>query len=186
MTQKVSARHKAAPTLGLVGAAPEGPATPVLSFVATAGMFGEPNPAPAQYVVGFLLERSSERVLLVRKNRPSWQYGLLNGVGGHVELGETPERAMEREWTEEIGPGAVKEWRSFATMRSHRSIIHCFAGECNRLPHDSGYNDVGETLVAVRLSGIGLRRDCIRNLKWLLPLAFDDPNHQFVTAEMDE
>lgn len=135
------------------------------------------------YVVGFLLERPSERVLLVRKNKPSWQRGLLNGIGGKIEVDEDAHQAMEREWDEEID-GSRYEWRKFAFMTSPHTVVHCFAAETNHLPRDAGINDVGEELVTVHLSEIGKHRDCIRNLHWLLPLAFDDPYHQFVIAEL--
>lgn len=166
--------------VGFVGTAKWGPAHPFID-----APFEQPEtPQPQRYCVGFLLERPSERVLLLRKNKPAWQYGLLNGVGGKIEDGELPIDAMHREWREEVIANAVHlKWREFAVMSSERSVIHCFAAETNRLPRDDGYNDRGEQLVTVRLSEIGLHRDCIRNLKWLLPLAFEDPNHQFVTAE---
>lgn len=138
---------------------------------------------PQRYVVGFMLERPSERVLLVRKKKPTWQAGLLNGVGGAVEMGETPLSAMCREWSEETGSPSPIHWRHFARMTSPRTIVDCFAAECNHLTRESGFNDAGEPLATVHLSKIGRRRDCIRNLKWLLPLAFDDPNHQFIIAE---
>src|ERR1700732_2872515 len=46
-------------------------------------------------VCGFLFNGSS--VLLVEKQKPDWQRGLLNGVGGKVEDGELPDAAMRRE-----------------------------------------------------------------------------------------
>jgi 8-oxo-dGTP diphosphatase len=51
------------------------------------------------FVLGFITDR--KRVLLIRKNRPDWQKGLYNGVGGLVLLDETPTDAMIREAKEE-------------------------------------------------------------------------------------
>jgi 8-oxo-dGTP pyrophosphatase MutT (NUDIX family) len=42
-------------------------------------------------------------VLLVKKNKPEWQKGFLNLLGGSVEPGELPERAAVRELFEESG-----------------------------------------------------------------------------------
>ena len=37
-------------------------------------------------------------VVLTHKNRPAWQAGKLNGVGGKIELLESPVAAMVREF----------------------------------------------------------------------------------------
>lgn len=47
------------------------------------------------YVVGFMLDQAREHVVLIEKNRPAWQAGKLNGVGGKVEPGEFPVNAMQ-------------------------------------------------------------------------------------------
>lgn len=56
-----------------------------------------------QYVVGLIFDESFENILLIRKNRPDWQKGRLNGVGGKVEKQETSYEAMVRECEEECG-----------------------------------------------------------------------------------
>lgn len=55
------------------------------------------------YVVGLIFDESFENTLLIRKNRPDWQKGRLNGVGGKVEEHETSYEAMVRECEEECG-----------------------------------------------------------------------------------
>lgn len=51
--------------------------------------------------LGFCFNPADNTVLLMRKNRPDWQAGKLNGVGGHVNDGETSRDAMVREFKEE-------------------------------------------------------------------------------------
>lgn len=68
------------------------------------------------YTAAFLFWR--DQVLLVQKNRPEWQAGLWNAIGGKVEDGETLEQANVREFGEETGlllPGV--EWRRFCAER---------------------------------------------------------------------
>jgi 8-oxo-dGTP diphosphatase len=50
-----------------------------------------------------MFESAQGRVVLIKKNRPENQKGLLNGVGGRIEENETPFEAMAREFEEETG-----------------------------------------------------------------------------------
>ena len=40
-----------------------------------------------RYVAGFLVSDDRYYVALIRKKRPAWQEGRLNGIGGHIEGG---------------------------------------------------------------------------------------------------
>jgi 8-oxo-dGTP pyrophosphatase MutT (NUDIX family) len=54
--------------------------------------------------------RSPEQILVVEKNKPDWQKGKYNLLGGKIEDGETPKEAAERELKEESGLDAVHTW----------------------------------------------------------------------------
>ncbi len=70
------------------------------------------------YVVGFLFSADMESVALIEKQKPEWQRGFLNGIGGKVEGGETPAAAMQREFGEEANYQfhAAPEWKHFCAM----------------------------------------------------------------------
>lgn len=55
------------------------------------------------YVLGFPFDPTVATVALLRKRRPDWQAGKLNGYGGHVEIGEDAAQAMAREFLKESG-----------------------------------------------------------------------------------
>ena len=56
------------------------------------------------YVCGFVFSSDFKTVLLIRKNRPDWQAGRLNGIGGHVEdIDHNTAHAISRECEEETG-----------------------------------------------------------------------------------
>lgn len=60
------------------------------------------------YVIGFIFNATKDKVLLVRKNKPEWQVGRWNGMGGKIGdhvgcISETPLEAMRRECKEETG-----------------------------------------------------------------------------------
>jgi 8-oxo-dGTP diphosphatase len=58
-----------------------------------------------RYVVGFLFSKDFRLVALIRKMKPAWQAGLLNGIGGKIEAGESTLDAMIREFHEEANYG---------------------------------------------------------------------------------
>lgn len=66
------------------------------------------------YVLGFVFSPDLREVYLIRKNRPEWQRGLLNGIGGKIEQGETDAAAMHREAFEESG--YTGQWVHYADM----------------------------------------------------------------------
>jgi 8-oxo-dGTP diphosphatase len=71
-----------------------------------------------RYCCGFVTDECRIRVLLIQKNRPDWQAGKLNGIGGHVEEGETDREAMSREFQEEAGVCVDKHrWNDLAVAR---------------------------------------------------------------------
>ncbi len=70
-----------------------------------------------KYVCGFAQASTPEfenRVLLIKKERPDWQLGLWNGIGGKIETGEGIRKAMQRKFLEETGiETEVTDWQSF-------------------------------------------------------------------------
>lgn len=57
------------------------------------------------YCAAYMLSRepAARSGLFVRKNRPGWQAGKLNAIGGSIEEGESPIEAQIREIFEETG-----------------------------------------------------------------------------------
>lgn len=80
-----------------------------------------------RYVLGFIFDVDGREVVLIEKRRPSWQAGLLNGIGGKIEAGETPIQAMERECREECGLAQfVTPFRHFGGMRGPDYSVELF------------------------------------------------------------
>ena len=129
-----------------------------------------------QYCLGFLFDIfDRDKVALIRKNRPSWQAGLLNGIGGKLEEGETYRQAMVREFFEETGNVAAR-WNLFAELFSGHSAINgqpwkmgCFYG--------FGVTDLCESktdekIEIIQWPLIGKNKSlCVENTPWLLEMA---------------
>lgn len=78
------------------------------------------------YVVGIVTDGS--KILLLRKNNPDWQKGLYNGVGGKVDLDETPLEAIIRECQKEVGL-KISNWNQIETipLQSGVDLTYFFA-----------------------------------------------------------
>lgn len=127
-------------------------------------------------VVGFAFTADRGSVILIRKNRPEWQKGKLNGVGGHIEQGEHPADAMTREFHEETGLFIRKErWERVVMMEGsgwHVTFFKCVLTNLDR-HHIQTMTD--EAVVEVQCD---IPKGMIQNLTWLLPLCLDDSGIQ--------
>lgn len=121
-----------------------------------------------EYVVGFLFSPHRKLVVLIKKNKPDWQKGKLNGVGGKVEDNELPHLAMSREFKEETGL-LIPEWRRVVIAANDDVIVHFFRSFDNVWGVETMTREVVNRYAVDRLPGI-----CIHNLHWLIPLCLDD------------
>jgi len=136
-----------------------------------------------EYVAGFLFSDTGYQVALILKNRPDWQAGKFNAIGGRVEIEneETPDEAMRREFKEETGID-VTDWHEFASLQDERGWLVRFywatgkPWECKRTtdeqPHVCFVSSLPENIIP--------------NLRWLIPMALsmkDERCDSFVIRE---
>ena len=77
-----------------------------------------------RYVVGFCFDEDLKHVAIVKKNRPDYQAGLFNGIGGKIEFRETGKAAMEREFFEETGVRINQDtWVHFGDKTDGKSFL---------------------------------------------------------------
>jgi len=124
-----------------------------------------------EYSVGFL--HNDEDVVLVRKNRPQWQDGLLNGVGGKIEPGEQPHDAQVREFKEEAGR-YVGPWEHFLTLEGPYARVYCFAIYDQHNTHiykvETQEDEEIEVWNMLDLNGCREDAETVPNLEWIIPL----------------
>lgn len=132
-----------------------------------------------KYSVGFLFSPDKTMVVLIKKNRPEWEKGLLNGVGGHIEENETPVEAMTREFREETGVMIpCEEWKLLTTLEGKRSTkeeieefkVWFFYAISNQFYKVKTVTD--EKVIMLQLDDL-YWKPTVYNLKWLIPLALD-------------
>lgn len=136
-----------------------------------------------RYVVGFLFNEALTQVALVRKNRPAWQAGLLNGIGGKIEPAEASFRAIVREFDEETGVAFVG-WRRMAVMQSPDWVVDVFVGRSDAVLAVQTRTDEEIHLHAAE----GPFNGAVPNLPWLVPLAREallNPSFRLATIDFD-
>ena len=135
-----------------------------------------------QYVLGFMFNKDKSKVALIKKNRPDWQYGLYNGIGGKIFNGEsdgyeTAEQAMYREFKEETGfTSSEPIWKFYAKMFNDDFQVDVFTsiGNLSKLK-----TMTDEKVVIFKVKDISKnRKKFISNLSWLIEMAIDFLNNK--------
>jgi 8-oxo-dGTP diphosphatase len=142
-----------------------------------------------KYTVGFMFNQTRDSIILIEKKRPKWQKGFLNGVGGHIEKGETPLECMCREFQEEAGVMTMS-WDRFAVITDNCDWkVHFFRKFVPQEIFDSCRTKTDEKITPVTFRykndpGIHFPGHVIRNINWLIPMALsDDPGIPFKIIE---
>jgi len=130
-----------------------------------------------RYVCSFLFSPDRKRVLLIRKNRPAWQAGKLNGIGGKIEPGETPREAARREFREETGLDLPESaFTHLLTLGGPDDFGSGVPWEGYFFRAFGAIHDAQSlTDEAVEIHPTDpLPTDTIPNLHWIIPLLLDD------------
>jgi 8-oxo-dGTP diphosphatase len=123
------------------------------------------TPREKLYVLGIIIEPKTRRVALLRKKRPLWQQGLLNGIGGHIESGELPSEAMARECQEEVG--LTLDWKKIGHFKTVLWEMWIFSASIGNITKVKGQED--EEIEYCEIDA--LPSDVIPNLRFLVPFA---------------
>jgi len=128
------------------------------------------------YVLGFAFNEDKSKVILIRKNRPEWMSGKLNGIGGHIEEGECKLDAMQREFLEETGIHTPRtDWNLKIKMRSSIELIYVFSTILPENEFNSVKSITDEQVCIVHFTEENcLPPDVLPNLLWLIPLCLDE------------
>jgi 8-oxo-dGTP diphosphatase len=132
-----------------------------------------------EYVLGFAFTEDYagfNRVMLIHKLKPAWQAGKLNGIGGKIEPGETPHRAMAREFFEEAGLESLPTaWLKFAELKSPDAQVYCFVTRWEWKIFKRAYSKTEEKLRSFQIDELFFQKlmdaNAIENLHWLIPMA---------------
>lgn len=122
-----------------------------------------------EYVAGLLYSDEGDTVTLILKNRPLWQAGHFNAPGGKVELGESPDMAMKREFIEECGVDIDWDFR-FTLTNPGVWQVHFFS--CHSTEAMEYLRTMTDEVVEV-VPTYGMPENTVANLWWIVPMLND-------------
>lgn len=146
----------------------------------------EPYKINNGYVLGFIFDLYAKKVLLIKKNKPTWQAGFFNGIGGKIEEDNYHPSGfmyatMVRECEEETSVKThALDWRHFCTMKG----INCPDGDWNvyclstylKTPDDKYKfkTNEKETVIWFDIDTIHtMLPKLLGNIPWLVSMALD-------------
>lgn len=141
------------------------------------------TPVPTKrYVAGFAFNDAKDRVVLIRKNRPEWQVGKLNGVGGKIEDTDIDGfAAMCREFHEETGVETMPaDWTYFLTIQSDFGFVQFYFAVGDRFMAAETQSD--EVVETIPVDFALIKQQSVPNLMWLIAIALDEDQPRFMTT----
>lgn len=147
------------------------------------------------YVVGLIFDEEEENILLLRKIKPHWQEGYLNGIGGKIEGDELPIDAMQREYEEEIvNPTGInleikaEDWKELCLWNYGQGYVwfyYSYADNQKMIQLEAEANDVGERFYNWPLDDLLSLHNIynvkiINNLRYLIPMALFKKENELI------
>lgn len=125
-------------------------------------------------VLGFMFTPDAKSLVLIQKERPEWQKGLLNGIGGKVEkFDKSYKHALCREFKEEAGVETVSEdWKAFCHLEGKDYELRVFKNFSDKALEV--FTNTDEHVIVINLpKALEADSNVIWNLRWLIPMALD-------------
>lgn len=123
------------------------------------------------YVLGFIFDDCKSQVALIKKNRPEWQAGYFNGIGGKIEKGELAIEAMQRECEEESGLSNLS-WKHIGYMQGKDWHVTIYVSFDNDLSLIESKTD--EQIEIHYVEDILIHKvKTISNLPWIISFILD-------------
>lgn len=126
-----------------------------------------------RYTVGFVLNEDESEVLLIRKKRPDWQKGFLNGLGGQCDPGEDSVVTMIREAFEEANITLYpKRLLEFAKLTHPEKEVYFFVGRLNESAYRQFKTKTDEDVYSISIHDFyhDETLDVLASVKWLFPM----------------
>jgi 8-oxo-dGTP diphosphatase len=120
-----------------------------------------------------MFDEVGDQVVLIQKNKPSWQADCLNGLGGKIEKNESPWMAMVREYQEEAGVLTdMNHWTHYCDLIGDDYMVYVFWCK-NDEYFKTSMTKESEKVCKVSISAFSCYT-FVSNVRWLVHLALDE------------
>jgi len=122
------------------------------------------------YVAGFMFSPDFENVILIQKEKPEWQKGKYNAVGGKIEDVESAPQAMAREFKEETSIETKwEDWQNLCRIGDETYVVYFF------YTTNENWRDylttTDEEVFHIPVMDLNtIKHQIIPNLEWLIPI----------------
>jgi len=122
-----------------------------------------------QATLAFVFDKKLSQVLLIKKEKPVAHAGLLNGLGGKLETGESHLECVMREVEEEAGLKITADaWQRVGDMYWENWNVSIWTSVIDK-PKNHFFPDPNVDWC----SASPVPKNSIENLEWLIPLSVD-------------
>ena len=139
-----------------------------------------PDYTTQKYTVAFIFNKDLSKVLLIHKQKPDWQKGFINGVGGKYEEGETPGQCVARETKEEtLLEIPEKNWVYAGVIEQPQGNVGILTAQYSGPESDASQGD-HEKIEWFTIDP--LPKNVMPNLRFLIPVCLEKLTNDTLTS----
>lgn len=135
------------------------------------------------YTLAFIFNEDLSKVLLLKKTRPEWQAGHLNGIGGKCEPNEPPLKCIQREVFEECGLENIF-FEKTGIIAGDAYIVYVYNARISSHLLESAVSKTDEIVSLYDVSDLH-NQELLPSVKYLIPMSMQpylDPNFMSFTT----
>lgn len=130
-----------------------------------------------EYTLAFIFDDTLSEVLLIKKTKPDWQAGYLNGIGGKREHNETTTDCIIREVYEECGLRNI-HYTPVGVIQGEEYLVTVFTARVSRSILEEASTKTEEEVQLYKMVDLPTL-NLLPSVKYLIPMCIQpyiDPN----------
>lgn len=121
------------------------------------------------YTLAFIFNEDLSKILLIEKNRPEWQKGFLNGIGGKCEPNEPPLQCINREVFEECGLNNII-FNKIGIIDGIEYVVYVYNARISHKIFNVAISKTDEKISSYDIKNLE-SKNLLPSVKYLIPIA---------------